>query len=106
MIARTFTIASLAIAAYAQSSTVADASATESTPATTSGPSAADAETTITALFGSLTSGFAGSVISANGCDTTLALACTDTAIALCEEVPDLTVCLPKRQPRESLNIC
>ncbi|GIZ42188.1 hypothetical protein CKM354_000546600 [Cercospora kikuchii] len=91
MIARTFTVASLAVAAYAQSSTTADASATESTPATTSGPSAADAETTITALFGSLTSGFAGSVISANGCDTTLALACTDSAIALCEEIPDLT---------------
>ncbi|KAI5359306.1 hypothetical protein Slin15195_G069340 [Septoria linicola] len=77
MLAQTLTIASLAVAAFAQS--------------TTSAPSAGEAETTITALFGTVTSGFAGSVVSANACETTLALACTATDVPLCEEIPDLT---------------
>lgn len=95
---------SLALSALAQDSSSSSssspsttASSADMTPTTTttSAPSINNAETTITALFGSATTGFVGSVVSANPCETTLAVVCDSEApnpVDVCVLVPDVTV--------------
>lgn len=90
---------SLALSALAQdsssSSTTASSADVTATTTTTSAPSINNAETTITALFGSATTGFVGSVVSANPCETTLAVVCDSedpNPVDVCVLVPDVTV--------------
>lgn len=92
---------SLALSALAQDSSSSSSSTTASsadvtaTTTTTSAPSINNAETTITALFGSATTGFVGSVVSANPCETTLAVVCDSedpNPVDVCVLVPDVTV--------------
>lgn len=92
---------SLALSALAQDSSSSSSSSTASsadvtaTTTTTSAPSINNAETTITALFGSATTGFVGSVVSANPCETTLAVVCDSedpNPVDVCVLVPDVTV--------------
>lgn len=91
---------SLALSALAQdssssSSTTASSADMTATTTTTSAPSINNAETTITALFGSATTGFVGSVVSANPCETTLAVVCDSedpNPVDVCVLVPDVTV--------------
>lgn len=92
---------SLALSALAQDSSSSSSSSTSSsadvtaTTTTTSAPSINNAETTITALFGSATTGFVGSVVSANPCETTLAVVCDSedpNPVDVCVLVPDVTV--------------
>lgn len=91
---------SLALSALAQdssssSSTTASSADVTATTTTTSAPSINNAETTITALFGTATTGFVGSVVSANPCETTLAVVCDSEApnpVDVCVLVPDVTV--------------
>lgn len=93
---------SLALSALAQdssssssSSTTASSADVTATATTTSAPSINNAETTITALFGSATTGFVGSVVSANPCETTLAVVCDSenpNPVDVCVLVPDVTV--------------
>ncbi|KAL9533174.1 hypothetical protein SMMN14_03160 [Sphaerulina musiva] len=94
---------SLALSALAQdssssssssSSTTASSADVTATTTTTSAPSINNAETTITALFGSATTGFVGSVVSANPCETTLAVVCDSedpNPVDVCVLVPDVT---------------
>lgn len=95
------TASSLALSALAQDSSSSSSSTTASsadvtaTTTTTSAPSINNAETTITALFGSATTGFVGSVVSANPCETTLAVVCDSedpNPVDVCVLVPDVTV--------------
>lgn len=83
MLSHGLTFAALALGAAAQ----LERRQTSDAPTATG-----NAETTITALVGTLTTGFAGSVVGANGCDTTLALACTDTANPICASAESLDV--------------
>lgn len=89
---------SLALSALAQdssSSSTASSADMTATTTTTSAPSINNAETTITALFGSATTGFVGSVVSANPCETTLAVVCDSedpNPVDVCVLVPDVTV--------------
>lgn len=93
---------SLALSALAQdssssssSSSTASSADVTATTTTTSAPSINNAETTITALFGSATTGFVGSVVSANPCETTLAVVCDSedpNPVDVCVLVPDVTV--------------
>lgn len=85
MLTEALTLSALAMGAMAQMTTTA------SPPA--------EAETTITALMGSMTSGFAGSIVSANPCDTTLALQCTAFENPICAAASDVTVRRPLSLP-------
>lgn len=62
--------AALAVGAFAQESTSSESSAMITGSTTSSGD--ASAQTTITALVGTMTSGFEGSIIGANACESKL----------------------------------
>ncbi|KXT05266.1 hypothetical protein AC578_8351 [Pseudocercospora eumusae] len=59
--------------------------------ATTTAPSVS-AQTTITGIIGTYTSGIVASVVAANPCDTTLAIQCTDMGEYYCSKVPDFVI--------------
>ncbi|EME83031.1 uncharacterized protein MYCFIDRAFT_215171 [Pseudocercospora fijiensis CIRAD86] len=73
------------------SSTARSSSTFRSGRATTTAPSVS-AQTTITGIVGSYSSGFAASIVAADPCETTLAMQCTDMDEYYCSQAPNVVL--------------